>query len=73
MNQQWEINFEKGFEHSQEEKDNKKTHKNVKYICDLIGHDNTVNCVRFSPDGKYLATCGDGNRKLSMCQLTLLR
>ena len=32
---------------------------NTKLIALLRDHTGTVNCIRFSPNGKYLATCGD--------------
>ncbi len=33
---------------------------NVDFVAELNGHTNTVNCVRFSPDGNYLASASDG-------------
>ena len=48
---------------TEEEKETSKFNKNIRYITDLIsGHENTVNCVKFAPNGKFIASGGDGNR-----------
>ena len=33
---------------------------NVEYVLTLTGHNKTVNCVRWSPNGECLATTSDG-------------
>ena len=32
----------------------------VEYLATLTKHMKSVNCVRFSPSGEYLASAGDG-------------
>ena len=31
----------------------------VRFVQDLVGHEKTVNCLRFSPSGDMLATGGE--------------
>lgn len=33
----------------------------VEYLATLTKHMKSVNCVRFSPSGEFLASAGDGN------------
>ena len=53
---------------------NQKLHRFIQYVGGFEGvHNTTVNCIKFSPSGQYLASGADGNKSKIISNFNLIQ